>query len=134
MSVSGFNHWDKIEKALDESALGIVREGALYVVEETRARAAVKTGNMRIAIYRQSMGRSTYGRSKPVHLLPEIPPPADKYTAHAAAGADYSIYVNNGTRFMRAQPFWEPGVAAAAVRFQKYMNGIVKFIEEAARK
>lgn len=127
------NHFDAIAKALEKDAAKAIKDGVKMGVQETRKRAPKKTGNMRRAIYSVTSTTSTYGRGKVEHLLPEIPHPTDKYTGYFAAGADYSIYVDGGTRWMLRQEFWLSGTLAANQLFQQRIYKITDALNEAMR-
>lgn len=65
---------------------------ARRVQKYARAKAAVRTGYMKSSIIRERIGLGSH---------------------KVTVGAPYGIYVNYGTRHMRAQPFWEPAINQA---------------------
>lgn len=47
-------------------------------------------------------------------------------TAEAGATTEYAEYVENGTRFMEAQPFVGPAFEEQSAKFKKHMQRLVK--------
>jgi len=69
---------------------------------------------------------STYGAgpappTDDVYLLPEVKP-TDDMTAVVGAAANYSEWVNGGTRYMAAQPFFDQGVETTRGEFETIMT------------
>lgn len=125
-----FNHWGSIAKALPKVASQIVRKAALDIQAQAASRAPVDTGFLKNSIYTQT-DHSTYkGGDK---ALPEIPPPEDDQAAHVAVAAEYAIYVNYGTRYMPAQPFWEPALDAVKPGFDAALSAVEDKLREAGR-
>jgi len=105
---------------------GLVSEAALqqglaaaafYVEEQAKVKAPIDFGFLRNSIYTVTARGSGYGRAAAeakaantkARMLPEVAPPG-RLEAIVAVGADYGIYQEMGTRFMRAQPFMRPAV------------------------
>ena len=115
--MAGFNHFAQIAAAIKPACQKIVTETTIYTRDAVQGGAAVRTGFMKGAVYSVTPdGASTYGQGPPpptddVYLLPEVTPPDDT-SGVVGCAANYSVYVNYGTRFMSAQPFFEPGVEA----------------------
>src|SRR5260221_14171422 len=132
---TSFNHWGEIANNLRPALKRVVRKTAKEIAAGAAIFAPVDTGFLQASIYVQTSTSSTYGKGGHVNmtpyqalhhdLLPETDPPTDDLTAHVAVGASYGIYVEYGTRFMPAQPFFEPAVALA----QPVFDAELKLIE-----
>ena len=48
------------------------------------------------------------------------------FTAEAGASTEHAEYVENGTRFMEAQPFVGPAFNEQSMKFKKHMQRLVK--------
>ena len=123
MADQDFNHLPDLAKKI-HSVLGqLVRKAAFDVEAAAKGYAAVESGFMRSAIYTLTSESNGYGQGLVGDGTLEAPmePPSDDLTAYVVAGADYSIYVNNGTSRQVAQPFMEP--AADQVRPSLEMAG-----------
>jgi len=59
------------------------------------------------------------------YLLPEVKP-GDDMTAVVGAAADYSVFINYGTRYMPAQPFFDQGVETTRGEFEPIMAAYLK--------
>ncbi len=81
------------ERFLDDLLGKVVGKLALDLEAEAKQRAPVDTGNLRSTI-----------QASPVS--------ANARTWHVVAQAHYAVYVEMGTRYMRAQPFMGPAVEA----------------------
>jgi HK97 gp10 family phage protein len=119
--MAGFNHFPQIAARLKPACRQIVTNATLYTRDAVQGGAAVRTGFMKGAVYAVTPdGNSTYGQVSPTekdsYLLPEVRPDNDM-TGIVGCAANYSIYVNYGTRFQAAQPFFEPGVEAGRNAF-----------------
>lgn len=117
MASTEFNHLPAILQALHTGTSRLVRKAAFDIEGHAKLYAAVDTGFMRSAIYVVTSSETDYGHGvngDDGELLPQVDPPSDELEAYVAAGADYSEYVEHGTRHMAAQPFMAP--AADAVR------------------
>lgn len=126
--MAGFNHFGQVSEELDILLSQIVRKAAFDVQAQAASNAAVDTGFLRNSIYTVTTEGSTYGRagSAPgdATLLPEVPGPGDKHTAYVAVGASYGAYVNYGTRYQPAQPFWEPAIDAVVPSLNAALEAI----------
>jgi len=110
-----YNHFPQIAARLKPACQRIVTNTTLYTRDAVQSGATVRTGFMKGAVYAVTPdGTSTYGQGPPpptddVYLLPEVRP-ANDTTGIVGCAANYSPFVNYGTRYMAAQPFWEPGI------------------------
>lgn len=68
------------------------------VAKYVRAAAPIRTGTLKKSVKRETI-------SKGVHQV--------------TVEAFYGIYVNYGTRYMHAQPFWEPSIDQALADFRE---------------
>lgn len=74
------------------------------VQKYARAKAPVLTGLLKASIQRQRLGLRRH---------------------RVIVGAHYGIYVNYGTRYMRAQPFWEPAIRQAQRDLRRDMKELL---------
>lgn len=116
MADQDFNHFPELAAKLHTVIGQLVRKAAFDVEAAAKGLAPVETGFMRSAIYTLTDKTNGYGQGLvgDGNLEAPMEPPTDDTTARVVAGADYSIYVNNGTSHQAAQPFMEP--AADQVR------------------
>jgi hypothetical protein len=127
-----FNHFPEIIDAFDQAQALVVKKTAFdcqaHIQSQIRANGQIDTGFMVNGIYVVTADTSTYGQagspSGDASLLPEVARPPDNKTAYIGAGANYSIYQNNGTRSLPARPFFEPGVEATRPSFEAAMRAI----------
>ena len=128
-----YNHIPAAIEAMERAAKQIVVKGALDVEAAAKQLAAVDTGFMRSAIYTVTADGSSYGQGAGgEHLEPELSEGTDDgQTAWVVAGADYSIYVEMGTRFMPAQPYFAPSVDRYAATFESVMGQLESAIQAA---
>ena len=128
MAEIGFNHFPQVAEALHKALSQVVRKTALDLQASAASKAPVDTGFLRSSIYTVTSTDSTYGQagSPPgdSSLLPEVAKPEDDLTAYVAVGANYGVYVELGTRFMPAQPYFYPAVEEAKVEFQTALDAI----------
>jgi hypothetical protein len=106
-----FNHFPQIAAKVKPAVQKIVTETAIGVEEDMRSHAPERTGFLASSIYSVTPGYgSTYGEA--------LAPPGDSYLLPEAqpdivgVAANYGIYVELGTRFMAAQPYFYPAVEA----------------------
>ncbi len=115
------NRFPQIAANLRPVVSQLVRKAAFDIAANAAANAAVDTGFMKNSVYVVTSSDSTYGGGGTPpgdsFLLPEVAAPSDDCTAIVACGANYSVYVEMGTRFMAAQPFFFPAVDAGAASF-----------------
>ena len=130
MAFTSFNHFPAIAGALHKAASQIVKETATDIQTAAASTAPLgETGFLISSIYRVTSEESTYGQNlaephKGSYLMPEIEKPEDDLTAYVGVGANYGIYVEMGTRFMTAQPYFYPAVEQAKTTFQNKLDAI----------
>src|SRR5258708_22182133 len=95
--------------------------------------APVRTGFMASNIYTVTSEGSTYGQGQSpptddVYLLPPGPGVSDKFTGYVGCAANYSVFVEMGTRFMSAQPFFYPAVEEGRSRFEAALAAMWSFL------
>ena len=100
-----FNRFPEIIKGMERKASIVVRKTALDLEAGAKARAPVDTGNLRASIQAVRIS-DTHWR--------------------VTVGASYGLYVEHGTRFTGAQPFFGPTVRALRRSFQQAMRGVVR--------
>lgn len=116
-----FNHWAKLGAALKPECQRVIHETAKEWQSDARAMAPIDTGFMQENIYVSDMEGSDYGTGTiqppgDSYLLPEETPGSDM-EAVVGCAANYSEYVELGTRFMPAQPFFYPAADMAQAFF-----------------
>jgi hypothetical protein len=126
--MAGFNHFNEIAEKLETAESLIVRKTAFDIQANYVANAAVATGFMKSSPYVVTSDSSTYGQAgtppKGAYLLPPVEAPTSKTTAYIGVGANYAIYVEEGTRYQAAQPAFYPAVEAARQPFQAALDAI----------
>jgi len=127
--IGGFNHWPIIAEGLHDACKGAVAKTAQFITDTYVATAPVDTGFMVSSAYTVTSENSTYGATSAPpgdsYLLPEVDAPPDDFTAYAAVGANYAIYVEMGTYKMAAQPAFIPAVDAAADELTANMSAAI---------
>jgi len=134
MSVSGvlYNLFPALARALRPACQTISSDTARFIEAAVAANAPVRSGFMASSAYSVTPKYgSTYGTMGTPpgdsYALPEQAPdgPDDSVVGVAA---NYGIYVNYGTRFMAAQPFWDQAMEqgaqvfpAEAAKFEKLL-------------
>lgn len=109
--IADFNHFPEIIAKLEEVTQQLVSKGTFDVEAAAKMRAAVKTGFMRGAVYSETFNSTNYGAGGDGGGHLEAPLNGDTEKGHVGwvvAGADYSIFVNDGTVHQAAHPFMEP--------------------------
>lgn len=157
-----FNHFNQIADALPQVLSQVVRKTAFDVQASAIRKAPVDTGFLRSSIYVRTSEESTYGQgsvkakritktarrkaaasksglissfsSTPYgyYLLPEVGGPENEQTAYVAVGAEYGIYLEFGTRYMPAHPYFYPAVEHARAGFESALSRIEDKLKEAA--
>lgn len=124
--MDGFNRFPELAAQFGPVLSQMVRKAAFDLQAQAASRAPVDTGFLRNSIYTVTARNSTYGAagapSGDSYLLPEVAAPDDAYTAYVAVGANYGAFVNYGTRFQPAQPYWEPAVDAVMPSFEEALG------------
>jgi HK97 gp10 family phage protein len=114
--MAGFNHFGEIADRIKPACQWAVKQTADQIQAYAQQAAPVDTGFLRDHIYVSDWDGSDYGVMEP-HTLPEVKP-ADDTTAIVGCAADYSMYLEFGTRFMPAQPFFYSAVELASFFFE----------------
>ncbi|WP_208422100.1 HK97-gp10 family putative phage morphogenesis protein [Latilactobacillus fragifolii] len=81
-----------------------VTKSAFRIEKSAKEKAAVDTGNMRKNIQAEKIG---------------------EFTARVDSRAPYSVYVDKGTRYQAAQPFFTPAVDEEEKKFNQNVKGII---------
>jgi len=134
MALSGvlYNLFPALARALRPACQTISSDTARFLEAAVAANAPVRTGFMASSVYSVTPKYgSTYATMGTPpgdsYALPEQAPdgPDDSVVGVAA---NYGVYVNYGTRFMGAQPFWDEAMAqgaqvfpAEAAKFEKLL-------------
>ncbi len=131
--MSDFNRWAELAGKLKPACQKGVKEAAYAMKDNIQSGAPVGQGEgtyhggfMRDNVYVSTFDESTYGQgmeppTDDVYRLPEIKP-EDDMTAIVGAAADYSEWVNGGTRHMPANPFFDQGVEQTRGEFEPIMT------------
>lgn len=97
------NKLPKIAASMRTKADLIVTKTALDLEAQWKTRVPVDTGTLKNSVQATRVGHAHW---------------------RVLVGAHYGIYVNYGTRFMAARPFYEPGIAAVRPQFMAAMKAI----------
>ena len=124
--MAGFNRWAELAAKLKPACQKGVKVGARAMKGNIQGGAPVQTGFMASQVYVSAWDESDYGQgigppTDDVYLLPEVKPEGDT-SAIVGAAANYSEWVNGGTRFMAAQPFFDQGVEQTRGEFEAIMT------------
>ena len=124
--MADFNHLSAIANAVPGATKQVVVKTAFDIQAGAASSAPVDTGFLRNSIYTVTADGSTYGQGggpthKDSYLLPPVGE-AEETTAYVAVGANYGIYVEMGTRYMAAEPYFYPAVEAARQPFIDAMS------------
>src|SRR5260221_743070 len=135
MALGNWNNWFKIAAALKPAAAEVVRDEAFFIADAIKAQIVANGqvsqpiegypgGFMHDSIYASTVNESTYGQGieppKGAYRLPEEKPDSDQQGTFGCA-ANYGIFQNDGTRYLPARPFFEPGMERGAAQFDVYM-------------
>ncbi len=128
-----FNRWGEIAAKFPEAAHKVVVQTTEFVRQTAYDACPKDTGFLASSIYTSTSEGSTYGQTNgpapgDSYLLPEGPEVTDPFTGYVGAAANYSIYVNYGTRYQAAQPFWEPALDAGRVKFEATLSVFESFL------
>lgn len=132
--MADFNHFQQLADALEEASSQIVRKTAFDIQADAANLAPVDTGFLRNSIYVATWDASTYGHGGITpELLDEVETPGSEQEAIVAVGAEYGIYIEFGTRFMPADPYFfqavdfaRPYFEDAMARLEERMQGLVR--------
>lgn len=103
-SLSGAN-LGRIAAGMEQRADLVVRQTVLRLEAEMKRRAPYKSGNLRRSIISRMTGQAE---------------------GVVTVGAEYGVYVDQGTRYQRAQPFVAPALAAVRPEFEAAMQTLVQ--------
>lgn len=98
-----FNHFPKIKSSMVSTAESLVEKTAQDLVAGMQVRAPVDTGFLKSSIQAQKVGAAHW---------------------QVTIGADYGVYVEFGTRFTQAQPYFYPAIAEVSPAFLQAMRRI----------
>jgi Bacteriophage HK97-gp10, putative tail-component len=126
----GYNHFPLIASRIRPACKRVVRETAKDIQDMAVINAPVDTGWLVSSIYVATTSGVKYSGAKftgtGYQLLSKemFPPemPDDELTAIVGVGATYGIYVEMGTRFMGAQPYFYPAVEWARANFMRALD------------
>lgn len=102
--MAGFNRLAPLGKAIRDRAIERRREAATELRDMAKAEASVDTGDLRDSI----------------RLIPQ-----GDATDLVEVGAEHGTYVNNGTRKMAANPFWDRAVEQMRAKYPGYFKGLL---------
>lgn len=135
MALAGvvYNRFPEIAAKFPEQLHKVVVQTVEITNELASGNAPKRTGFMASNIYHVTSEGSTYGQGMPpptddVYLLPQGPGVSDPYTGYTACAANYSVFVELGTRFMSAQPFFYPAVEEGRARFEAALAAMWSFL------
>jgi len=135
MAMTGvvYNRFPEIAAAFPVQLHKVVVQTTEIIQELAQSNAPVRTGFLRSSIYRVTSEGSTYGEAQSpptddVYLLPEGPGVSDPYTGYVGVGANYGIFIELGTRYMGAQPFFYPAMEEGRSRFEAALAAMESFL------
>jgi hypothetical protein len=117
-----WNHFPAIAAGFKPALQRIESERILDLEMKVKSYAPVLSGFLQSSVYGVLPdGTSDYGNAMEPpgdsYLLPEETPP-DDMSGIVGVAANYGEFVNYGTRFMAAQPFFDQATEAAGVEFE----------------
>lgn len=129
MAVTTTNHWAGLAAAMPEVIHQMVRKTAFDLAAQARTSAPVDTGFLANSIYVETSTDTTYGSggthgAGDSYLLDPVETPEDDYTAYVGVGANYGEYVEYGTRYMAAQPYFQPAVDSAGASLDEALSKV----------
>ncbi len=127
---TSFNHFPLIASRIVPACKRVVRETAKDIQDMTVINAPAETHWLQSSVYRatdqgvQYSGAKFTGTGYQLQSKEMFPPemPSSDMEAIAGVGATYGIYVEMGTRFMPAQPYFYPAVAWASAHFMHALD------------
>jgi HK97 gp10 family phage protein len=99
-----YNHFPRLLNQMDVKVDAIVAKAALDIQANAQVRVPVRTGVLKNSIQATRVG---------------------KHHWRVVVGADYGIYVEHGTRFMGAQPYWHPAIAKVRPQFRAALRSVI---------
>lgn len=148
--MDSFNKFLNMGTGLNAALKQLVEDTAFNVEALAYLQAPKDTGFLADSIYTVTKTKSSYakGGTKPrykhnavkarrkaldtTNLLPEIDRPEDDLTAYVAVGAYYGVFLEFGTRFAPAQPFFFQAVDTAGPYFEHQAGLIEDKLREVA--
>jgi len=137
-----FNHFPQIAAGLMRELKKVPGIVAKDIAEYAAAGAPVDTHFLEASCYYSTPTKSTYGKGhvtmtpyQALHreLFPEVRPD-NAMEAIAAVGATYGAFVNYGTRYMPARPFWEPALVIGQTSLEIQLSLIPGALGEIAHE
>ncbi len=135
MAMTGvvYNRFPEIAAKFPVQLHNVVVQTTDIIQELADANAPKRTGFMASNIYKVTSEGSTYGQgiappTDDVYLLPPGPEVSDKFSGYVGCAANYSVFVEMGTRFMSAQPFFYPAVEEGRSRFEAALAAMWSFL------
>lgn len=98
------NNFGRVKAGMEQRAGQFTRKAALDIQAAAASRAPVDTGFLRNSIQAVKVGPAFW---------------------RVTVGAEYGLYVEYGTRYMGAQPYFFPAIAQVGPTFVAAMRGIV---------
>jgi HK97 gp10 family phage protein len=118
-----FNHFPQIANNIKPGCQWVVKTTADQIQGYAKEAAPVDTHFMEEHIYVSDWDGTDYDNSS-LETLPEVRPDNDT-TAIVGCAAYYSIYVEMGTRYMPAQPFFYSAVELARYFFEEELTKVI---------
>jgi HK97 gp10 family phage protein len=135
MAMSGvvFNRLPEIAAAFPVQLHKVIVQTTEIIQQLAQDTVPVDTGYLQSSIYTVTSEGSTYGQTNgpapgDSYLLPEGPPVEDEFTGYVDVAANYGVYVEFGTRFMAAQPYFYPAVEEGRARFEAALGAMESFL------
>ncbi len=135
MAMTGvvYNRFPEIAAKFPVQLHNVAVQTTDIIQELADANAPKRTGFMASNIYKVTSEGSTYGQgiappTDDVYLLPPGPEVSDKFTGYVGCAANYSVFVEMGTRFMAAQPFFYPAVEEGRALFEAALAAMWSFL------
>src|SRR5437660_8599207 len=127
---TSFNHFPLIASRIIPACKRVVRTTAKDIRDMATINAPRDTGWLESGMYAatdqgvQYSGAKFTGTGYQLQSKEMFPPelPSDELEAIAGVGATYGIYVEMGTRFMPAQPYFYPAVAWSNAHFMQSLD------------
>ncbi len=134
IGVTSYNHWGEIAAKFPVELHKVVVQVTEFVRDTAANNAPKRTGWMASTIYTVTSEGSTYGQTNgpapgDAYLLPEGPEVSDPFTGNVGVAANYAAWVNYGTRFQSAQPFWEPALDEGRLRLDATLAVFESFLK-----
>jgi HK97 gp10 family phage protein len=129
-----YNRFPEIARQFGPALHKVIVQTVDVIATTADANAPKLTGWMASTIYTVTSDGSTYGQTNgpapgDAYLLPEGPEVSDPYTGYAAVAANYAIFLEYGTRYMSAQPFFTPAVEEGRKRLNDAIAVFESFLE-----